>query len=56
MAVTYLRPAGTALLDDQRVDVVSEATFVPEGAHVVVTAVEGKRVIVRQVSEATDSA
>ncbi len=55
VAVTYLRPAGTALLDDQRVDVVSEATFVPEGAHVVVTAVEGKRVIVRQVSEATDA-
>jgi len=56
VAVTYLRPAGTALLDDQRVDVVSEATFIPRGAHVVVTAVQGKRVIVRQVSEDADSA
>ena len=55
VAVTYLRPAGTVLLDDQRVDVVSEATFIPEGAHVVVTAVDGKRVIVRQITEDADS-
>ena len=55
VAVTYLRPAGTVLLDDQRVDVVSEATFIPQGAHVVVTAIEGKRVIVRQVSADADS-
>lgn len=48
VAVTSLRPAGTAIFGDQRIDVVTEATFVPQGATVVVTAVEGKRVIVRQ--------
>jgi len=55
LAVTYLRPSGTALLDDQRVDVVSEATFIPQGARIVVTAVEGKRVIVRQITGDAES-
>ena len=50
VALTPLRPAGPAMFDDQRLDVVTEATFIPQGATVEVTAVEGKRIIVRQVS------
>ena len=50
VALTTLRPAGAAMFADRRVDVVTEATFIPQGATVEVTAVEGKRVIVRQVS------
>jgi membrane-bound serine protease (ClpP class) len=50
VAVTLLRPAGTAMFGDQRVDVVTEATFIPRGATIEVTAVEGKRIIVRQVA------
>jgi len=51
VAVTTLRPAGTAMFGNRRLDVVTEATFIPQGATVEVTAVEGKRVIVRQVTE-----
>lgn len=57
VTVTPLRPAGTALFGDQRIDVVTEATFIPQGASVEVVAVEGKRVIVRLVpSEESPSA
>jgi len=49
-AVTPLRPAGTAMFDGQRIDVVTEATFTPQGAAIEVTGVEGNRVIVRQVA------
>jgi len=50
VAVTPLRPAGTAMFGKRRLDVVTEATFVPQGATVEVAAVEGSRVVVRQVS------
>ena len=50
IAVTTLRPAGTAMFGKNRLDVVTEATFIPQGATVEVTAVEGSRVVVRQVS------
>jgi membrane-bound serine protease (ClpP class) len=47
VALTALRPAGTAVFDGKRVDVVSEGTFVPKGEMVKVIAVEGLRVVVR---------
>jgi membrane-bound serine protease (ClpP class) len=50
VAVTPLRPAGTAMFATRRLDVVTEATFIPQGATVEVTAVQGSRVIVRQVN------
>jgi membrane-bound serine protease (ClpP class) len=50
VVLTPLRPAGTAMFGKRRLDVVTEATFVPPGATVEVTAVEGSRVVVRQVS------
>jgi len=50
-AFTPLRPSGTALLNGQRVDVVTEGPFVERGAPIKVIAVEGARVVVRALSE-----
>jgi len=47
IAVTSLRPSGAALIDNRRIDVVSEGSFIPEGEPVIVERVEGVRVIVR---------
>jgi len=44
-----LRPSGTALLDGRRVDVVSRGEFIEKDKSVVVIAVEGNRVVVREV-------
>ncbi|WP_238442367.1 NfeD family protein [Desulfofalx alkaliphila] len=48
-ALTKLRPAGAAEIDGQRIDVVTEGSFVEQGTPLVVTKVEGMRVIVRPV-------
>jgi membrane-bound serine protease (ClpP class) len=47
-ALTPLRPAGTAVLQGKRVDVVTEGQMIERGAAVKVVAVEGMRVVVRQ--------
>jgi membrane-bound serine protease (ClpP class) len=47
--VTPLRPAGTVMLDDQRVDVITEGKFVESGVPVKVIRVEGMRVVVEPV-------
>jgi len=47
VAITPLRPAGTAELGGDRVDVVTEGGFVAPGAPVKVVLVEGGRVVVR---------
>lgn len=47
IAITSLRPSGTAEIEGKRVDVVSEGSFVPAGEKLVVERVEGVRVIVR---------
>lgn len=46
-AFTHLRPSGTALINGQRVDVVTEGPFIERGTPVKVVAVEGLRVVVR---------
>lgn len=48
-ATTNLRPSGLALIDGQRVDVVTEGPMVERGAPVRVVAVEGMRVVVRAI-------
>lgn len=48
MAVTTLRPSGTAEFAGDRVDVVSEGGFIPAGAPIRVILVEGSRVVVRK--------
>lgn len=50
--VTPLRPAGTADIDGQRLDVVSEAAFVAAGREIEVLRVEGSRILVREASPA----
>ncbi len=46
---TALRPSGTAIIDGERVDVVSEGPFVSRGSEVEVIDVEGRRITVREV-------
>jgi membrane-bound serine protease (ClpP class) len=50
-ATSYLRPAGVALIDGRRVDVLTEGDFVPAGSPIQVTRVEGARIFVRSVPE-----
>lgn len=45
-AASYLRPAGVALIDGVRVDVLTKGEFIPAGSPVRVTRVEGSRVFV----------
>ncbi len=47
-AVTDLRPAGTVVINNRRVDVVSRGEYIDKGAGVVVLEVEGNRVVVKQ--------
>ena len=49
IAFTDLRPAGTALINGKRVDVVTEGGFVMKDTPVKVIEVEGMRVVVRPV-------
>lgn len=49
-ALTTLRPSGTALIGGRRVDVVTEGLMVERGSPVRVVAVEGMRVVVREIS------
>jgi membrane-bound serine protease (ClpP class) len=47
VAKTALRPSGTAVIDGERVDVVTEGNLIEPGTPVRVVAVEGLRVVVR---------
>ena len=49
VSMTMLRPAGKARLNDRVVDVVSEGPFVAADAAIEVIAVNGSRIVVRQV-------
>jgi len=48
VAVTDLRPAGTAIIGDERIDVVSEGDFIALGSRVKILRAEGYRLVVRQ--------
>jgi membrane-bound serine protease (ClpP class) len=47
IALSPLRPAGVAQIDGERVDVVSDGTFIDAGAAIQVIRVEGNRIVVR---------
>lgn len=47
--LSALRPAGTAEIDDQRIDVVSDSEFIGAGLRIRVVEVEGTRVVVEAV-------
>lgn len=49
VASSDLRPAGLARFGNERVDVVSEGSYVPSGSAIEVVRVEGNRVVVRPV-------
>ncbi|WP_175614888.1 NfeD family protein [Piscibacillus halophilus] len=50
-ALTYLRPSGTAVFDGERLDVVSEGSFIASEAEVEIVKVEGSRIVVREVQK-----
>lgn len=49
VALTSMRPSGTALIEDERIDVVTEGTFIAKDQKVKVIKVEGSRVVVREI-------
>ena len=53
-AITDLRPSGTALFGDERLDVVSESEWITEGTAVKVISAEGYRHIVRPVAHVSE--
>lgn len=48
VAVTALRPSGIADIGDDRVDVVSDGSFIDKGSQIKVVKVEGAKVVVRE--------
>lgn len=54
--VTPLRPSGTAVIGDERVDVIAVSEYIPAGAPVRVIRVKGSRVEVRTYEPVTDNA
>lgn len=50
-ALTQLRPAGTATIQGERLDVVTEGGFIKSGTPIKVVAVEGVRIIVRTIDD-----
>jgi membrane-bound serine protease (ClpP class) len=49
VTLTPLRPAGTAVFNGERIDVVSEGNFIEQDTAVKITKAEGMRVVVRKV-------
>lgn len=50
-ALTDLRPSGTALVKEERVDVVTEGSFISKGSSIFIVKVEGSRVVVREIPD-----
>lgn len=48
VTATALRPSGTIELDGERIDVVSEGSYIDKGKDVIIVKVEGSRVVVRE--------
>ena len=48
---TPLRPAGAIELDGERIDVVSEGSYIDKGKNVTIVKVEGSRIVVRESEE-----
>jgi membrane-bound serine protease (ClpP class) len=53
-AVSPLRPSGIAVIDGERLDVITEGDFVDRGERVEVARVEGNRIIVRRARTAAE--
>lgn len=48
VALTMLRPAGTARINGRRMDVTTSGEFLEEGAELIVTAADGMRIVTRR--------
>lgn len=55
VATSLLRPAGVARVDGERIDVLTEGDFLPAGARVRVSRVQGSRVFVTPESEQSEA-
>ncbi|SDC79462.1 membrane-bound serine protease (ClpP class) [Halanaerobium congolense] len=51
VTLSKLRPAGTIKVGEERIDAVSEGSFIEKGKKVKVVSVSGSRVVVRKISE-----
>jgi len=51
LSLTPLRPAGTAEIDGEKADVVTEGEFIPKGARIQVLKTVSGRIIVKQVED-----
>jgi len=49
VTITPLRPSGTVKVDDERLDVVAEGSFIENNTKVKVVKVEGSRIVVREI-------
>ena len=49
VTTTPLRPSGTVIIDDERIDAVAEGSFIPGQVKVKVILVEGTRIVVRPI-------
>lgn len=49
IALTVLRPSGTAVFNKERIDVVTEGDFIDQNSKIAVVKVEGVRIVVRKV-------
>lgn len=51
VTMTPLRPAGTIRIDNERIDAVSDGSFIGKDKHVKIIKVEGSRIVVREAVE-----
>jgi serine peptidase len=49
MSYTDLRPAGVAVLNEEKFDVVTDGDFIEKGNKIEVVRVEGMRIVVRKI-------
>lgn len=49
IAQTDLRPAGIVLVDDEKLDVVADGTFIEKGSKIKIIKTEGTRIVVRKI-------
>ncbi|HHV96402.1 MAG TPA: hypothetical protein GXX37_08035 [Clostridiaceae bacterium] len=49
VALTVLRPSGTGLFNNVKLDVVTEGEFIPKGSNIEIIKVEGMRIVVRKI-------
>jgi len=51
VTMTALRPSGTVVIGDERIDVVSEGNFIGKDVKVKIVKAEGSRIVVREFTD-----